>query len=59
MKSIDEILIESEKESFKAAAKVAKDHHTQLVFWENGHLVKRTPTPNDLMGTDIKEIQIP
>lgn len=59
MKSIEEILIESERESFKMAAKIAKDHHTKLVFWENGHLVKRTPDPLDLMGNDIKKIQIP
>lgn len=59
MKSIKEILIEAEKESFKVAAEVAKDHHTQLVFWENGHLIKRNPTPTDLKGTDIQEIKIP
>jgi hypothetical protein len=59
MKSIEEILFESELESFKVAAQIAKEHHTQLVFWEDGHLVKRFPSHEDIMGNHLKKIQLP
>jgi hypothetical protein len=59
MKSLEDILFESEKDSFKVAAKIAQEHNTQLVYWENGHLVKRSPTQKDLIGTDVKKITIP
>lgn len=59
MKSTEEIMLEGERDSFKEAARVAKEHNTQLVFWEEGEIVKRHPNEKDLRGDSIEPIKIP
>ena len=56
--SFNKWILDSEKKSFEKAAETAKEKNTELVFWEDGEIVKRHPTQKDLIGSDVKKIDI-
>lgn len=58
MHSIEDIILECERDSFRKAAQVAKEKGTQLVFEEDGKIISRHPNPEDISGNGVELLKI-